>query len=159
MVTCTSLFRQFSSVIDNAPWPTCLPISFRNPQTQHIFSPSHTKTVSTQATQRTILLLYGWITLHMTTGLMPRFTSHIRIRRPKLISKHFTPAASPALTPLSRTLANVRDRDASVSTTWFTSTAPSCSPDIGDQDHRPPDERTLKLGKSMLCSLWIISTR
>jgi hypothetical protein len=43
---------------------------------------------------------------------------------------------------------------------WFTSAGPAAHPAEGPGsglDHRPPDERTLKLGKSMTCFLYTIN--
>lgn len=52
---------------------------------------------------------------------------------------------------LSRRLfAKVRDRELLSNDLWFSSTAPKPAPETlgGGEDGKPPDERTLKLGKS-----------
>ncbi|KAF2810630.1 uncharacterized protein BDZ99DRAFT_560864 [Mytilinidion resinicola] len=81
----------------------------------------------------------------MTAGLMRRLSSSTRTRAHRISVRNW------ALTPLrqpQRTLANIKDT--SESKTWFTSNSPRFGPpDLGGNDHTPPDERTLKLGKTI----------
>ena len=92
---------------------------------------------------------YGHIPEQMTAGLMRRlFSSSTRARIPQRLTSH--QLCAPPLLGLKqyqRTITDVRPRQASVSRTWFTSTAACPSPDPNGSS-RPPDERTLKLGKS-----------
>ncbi|KAF2660179.1 hypothetical protein K491DRAFT_589669, partial [Lophiostoma macrostomum CBS 122681] len=90
------------------------------------------------------------IPVQMTSCLMRRlFSSSTRARIPQRLASH--QLCAPPLLGLKqyqRTIADVRPRQASVSRTWFTSTAvcPSLDP---DGSSRPTDERTLKLGKTI----------
>lgn len=51
---------------------------------------------------------------------------------------------------IRRSFAKVSDPELLANDLWFSSTAPRPSPEApgGEDDHKPPDERTLKLGKS-----------
>ncbi|KAF2016533.1 hypothetical protein BU24DRAFT_422882 [Aaosphaeria arxii CBS 175.79] len=85
----------------------------------------------------------------MTAGLMRRlFSSSTRAQlSSRLASNHLTAPRLLGLKQYQRTLSNIRPREASVSKTWFTSTTVSlCS---SNSDIRPPDERTLKLGRTI----------
>jgi hypothetical protein len=56
----------------------------------------------------------------------------------------------PSCLPKCRCFARVQDLDSLNREVWFSSSAPRSSPDLGGSggDHKPPDERTLQLGKS-----------
>jgi hypothetical protein len=96
---------------------------------------------------------YGHIPEQMTAGLMRRlFSSSTRARiLQRLASNQLRAPPLLGLKQYQRTITDVRPRQASVSRTWFTSTAACPSPDP-DGSSRPPDERTLKLGKSRFCT-------
>ena len=79
----------------------------------------------------------------------------VKTFRERLTSGRLPPTSvtrSAIVRPVARGLANVRDAEGLSLGVWFNNTprpslpAPSPGP---PQDHKPPDERTLKLGKSM----------
>ncbi|KAF2755687.1 hypothetical protein EJ05DRAFT_503144 [Pseudovirgaria hyperparasitica] len=84
----------------------------------------------------------------MTAGLMRRFSTSKRLRADKLIKSTATPSSILYIRQPKRNLANIRDRELSGS--WFSSTPPVWMPEhqLGS-DGAPPDERTLKLGKTI----------
>jgi hypothetical protein len=56
----------------------------------------------------------------------------------------------PSCLPNCRCFARVQDLDNLNREVWFSSSAPRSSPDLGGGgDHKPPDERTLQLGKTI----------
>ncbi|KAF2183795.1 hypothetical protein K469DRAFT_634412 [Zopfia rhizophila CBS 207.26] len=86
----------------------------------------------------------------MTAGLMRRFSSSAQIRlRHRFASNYLTAPRLLCLKQYQRTITDVRPRQASISRTWFTSTTICPYPELGHQDHQPPDERNLKLGKTI----------
>ncbi|OCL10119.1 hypothetical protein AOQ84DRAFT_7258 [Glonium stellatum] len=86
----------------------------------------------------------------MTAGLMRRLSSSSRIHAQRITSKNLACSVPVALRQPQRTLANIRERNIPLSKTWFTSTVPcTFPPELSGQDHSPPDERTLKLGKTI----------
>jgi hypothetical protein len=76
-----------------------------------------------------------------------------RLALPKAVVKAQTLSHATAQPVQTRGLANVRDhREYNSSELWFTPAKPHLLPAEGPGsglDHKPPDERTLKLGKSM----------
>jgi hypothetical protein len=94
----------------------------------------------------------------MTTSGMRKFTPSALVRpqllQPKTAAFKSCVSSNTSITPpQSRSLANVRDlREHDFSELWFSSPGPSLRPVEGPGsglDYKPPDERTLKLGKSM----------
>ncbi|KAF2471262.1 uncharacterized protein BDR25DRAFT_260669 [Lindgomyces ingoldianus] len=89
----------------------------------------------------------------MTAGLMRRFSSSTRIRSPhfslQFSSHHLTAPRLLGLKQYQRTIADLRPRQAAISRTWFTSTTACPHPESQTSDHPQPDERTLKLGKTI----------
>ena len=73
------------------------------------------------------------------------FSSSSRARLPP---SHVTTPRLLGVKQYQRAITDVRARQASVARTWFTSSSVLLFPD-GHRDHAPPDERKLKLGKSM----------
>ena len=103
----------------------------------------------TQFFRSASLPLYECRKLQMTAGPMRRLSSSSRTHAQRITLKNLASSTPVALRQPQRTLANIRERDISLSKTWFTSTVPRISPpELRGQDHSPPDERTLKLGKS-----------
>ncbi|KAF2688404.1 hypothetical protein K458DRAFT_330724 [Lentithecium fluviatile CBS 122367] len=85
----------------------------------------------------------------MTTGQMRRlFSSSSRARLSRCASTHLTTPRMLGLKQYQRTITDVRPRQASVARTWFTSSSALLYPE-GSGDHPPPDERKLKLGKTI----------
>ncbi|KAF2640873.1 hypothetical protein P280DRAFT_469563 [Massarina eburnea CBS 473.64] len=84
----------------------------------------------------------------MTTGLMRRlFSSSSRAQLPPR-STHLAAPRLLGLKQYQRSITDVRPRQASVARTWFTSSA-TCLHTEGGGDHPPPNERNLKLGKTI----------
>ncbi|KAF2119004.1 hypothetical protein BDV96DRAFT_610841 [Lophiotrema nucula] len=92
----------------------------------------------------------------MTAGLMRRlFSSCTRVRFPTSrfhFAKQENFLTAPRLLGLKqyqRSITDVRPRQAQISRTWFTSSSGCAYPELGGRDLQPPDERTLKLGKTI----------
>ncbi|ORY10541.1 hypothetical protein BCR34DRAFT_485457 [Clohesyomyces aquaticus] len=89
----------------------------------------------------------------MTAGLMRRFSSTSRLRSPlssgQFAFNHPPPPRLLGLKQYSRSITALRPRQAAVSRTWFTSSTICPSPEPTGSDHPKPDERTLKLGKTI----------
>ncbi|KAF1961128.1 hypothetical protein CC80DRAFT_589560 [Byssothecium circinans] len=86
----------------------------------------------------------------MTTGLMRRlFSSSSRAQLfPRSASTHLTTPRLLGLKQYQRSITDVPPRQASVARTWFTSSTTCLYPE-GGGDHPPPNERNLKLGKTI----------
>jgi hypothetical protein len=83
-----------------------------------------------------------FLPLHMTSGLMRRFSSSARTRLP---SRSLTAPRVPGLRQYQRNITDVRPRQATVARSWFTSSSP-CGQD--EQEKKRLAERNLKLGDS-----------
>ena len=84
----------------------------------------------------------------MTAGLMRKSVS-AGLPRAHVVKPRSTAALLWAtIRPAHRSLAIAREADSTVSELWFTSSIPCPLPEIGGDHGKPPDERTLKLGKS-----------
>ncbi|KAF2202303.1 hypothetical protein GQ43DRAFT_413939 [Delitschia confertaspora ATCC 74209] len=86
----------------------------------------------------------------MTAGLMRRFSSSIRKPLQQRANPQYrTVSRYPALQQPRRITPETGAGTSSISKRWFTSAPPCWSPEPGHRDHKPPDERTLKLGKTI----------
>jgi hypothetical protein len=101
--------------------------------------------------------IYAFTTIVMTASVMRKFTpsalTRVQLLHPKRAAPElFASAIKPAQPTQTRSLANVRDvRGQDFAELWFNVAGPSLRPSEGPgsgMDYKPPDERTLKLGKS-----------
>lgn len=88
----------------------------------------------------------------MTAGLMRKVATSNLTRAHVVVPRTSPPVLYAALKQTHRGLANIRDTDRIFSEAWFSSSVPRLSAAESGfnntNDAKPPDERTLKLGKS-----------
>lgn len=82
----------------------------------------------------------------MRTALPSRL---LRFRHVPVAASSFCTARPAVGTVCKRTFAKVRDTELLDDKVWVSQTSSRAGPAGLRSDHRPPDERTLKLGKSM----------
>ncbi|KAK8160380.1 hypothetical protein IWX90DRAFT_466888 [Phyllosticta citrichinensis] len=86
----------------------------------------------------------------MTTGIMRWIAPPTRLFRTRAFRAKLSPCAPAAVHHTVRTFAKVRSPDGIEAGEWFSSSGPSPLPvEHKGEDGKPPDERTLKLGKTI----------